>query len=73
MIAFDKKRAFKVDKATCYAGRALERVRDKDRAEAKAAKKPDGWDAGLHYFVVPHDADNHHQQNNDAEEASRGN
>lgn len=70
-IAFDKARVFKVDKATCYAGRALERVRDKDRADAKEAKRPDGWDAGLHYFVVPHDDENH-QHNNDDQEASRG-
>jgi len=56
-VAYDKTRAFKVDKFTCYAGRALEQVRAKEHKAAEDTKRPDGWDDGVHYYVVPHDDD----------------
>lgn len=54
-VAHDKTRVFKVDTYTCQAGKAMAKV-SRDAAEkAKQSKKPDGWNDGLHYYVVPVD------------------
>ena len=50
-------RPFKVDKFTCYAGRALQQTRDAEAEQAKRDKRPDSWSHGVHYYVVPHDTD----------------
>lgn len=56
-FSHNKKQAFKVDKFTCYAGRALAQVRGAEYAKAETEKRPDGWDSGLHFYVIPHDED----------------
>lgn len=38
---------------TCDAGRALAQKRRMDAEEAKEMGKPDGWNDGLHYYVIP--------------------
>ena len=54
-VAYDGKRAFKVDKFICYAERAKQQVMAREREDAQQSKRPEGWDYGLHYYVVPHD------------------
>lgn len=55
-IAYDKTRAFKVDKATCYAGRAKAQVERKWQDEHE--NSPEGWADGVYHYVTPHDNDN---------------
>ena len=52
-IAYDKKQAFMVDHSTCQAGRALDRVRREQAADAEKSKLPAGWADGRHYYVTP--------------------
>lgn len=56
-IAYDKGRAFKVDFQVCQAGRAMDQVRRMHKEEAERQKKPDGWDDGRRYYVMPVDND----------------
>ena len=56
-VAYDPDRVFVVDDFTCYAGRALEKVKRQRKEAAEAAKKPDGHDDGVHVYVRPHDPD----------------
>lgn len=51
--AYDPKQPYKVSSFTCNAGRAIAIVRKRDEDEAKRAKKPEGWNAGLHYYAEP--------------------
>lgn len=51
--AYSGKQAYKVDSFTCSAGRALDRVRRQKRDDAEKSNRPDGWDDGLHYYVIP--------------------
>lgn len=44
-----KKQAFKVDHFVCYAGQAIEVLKDMHREE----HKDDAWFRGRHYFAVP--------------------
>lgn len=43
---------YRVHKAVCQAGAAIERIRRKDREKDHPAE---GWDDGLHYYAVPAD------------------
>lgn len=54
-VARDKTRVFVVDEFTCYAGRALEQVREQRRKEAEALNRPEQH--GHHLHVRPHDPD----------------
>lgn len=56
-VAHDPKQPFLVDKFTCYASRAIDRVRRKAADEAQRLKKDDGWDAGTHYYALPHETE----------------
>jgi hypothetical protein len=49
-----KEQPFAVETFTCHAGRAIQQARRKANADAKAAKKPDGWDDGIYYLARPH-------------------
>lgn len=51
--AYDKTKAFKVDRLVCQAGRARQRVQREAyrQAESQQAAHPEGWDDGL-YFIV---------------------
>lgn len=49
--AGDKDRAFRVQKFTCHARRAIEQLRQKEADQAEREKRPEGWDVGLTYFV----------------------
>lgn len=51
--AYDPKQIYKVDSFTCVAGRALAIARKRDEDQAKRDKKPEGWDAGRHYYAEP--------------------
>ena len=54
-VARDKSQVFVVDDFTCYAGRALEQVTEKQRREAEAKDLPPKH--GHHLYVRPHDPD----------------
>lgn len=54
-VAYDPEQAFKVDKFTCYAGRAKARVERQWRDEHKDSS--DSYADGVHHYVVPHDTD----------------
>jgi hypothetical protein len=56
--AYDKKQAYTVHHFTCQAGRAIDLVRHREAEEADRLNKPDGWNAGRHYYVEPVEADN---------------
>lgn len=43
--------AFIVDTEKCFAARAVEQVKRKNREDAERRKLPEGWDDGLHYFA----------------------
>lgn len=51
--AYDPKQAYTVRHFTCQAARAMDVVRRKDDEEAKRLQKPEGWNAGRHYYVEP--------------------
>jgi hypothetical protein len=50
--ARDPKRAFEIATWKCGAQRAIELTKAKDAEQAKKTNRPDGWDAGLHYYVA---------------------
>lgn len=52
-VAHDPTQPFRVDTFTCYAERALAMVRRRASEEHKSDRQ--GWDDGLHYYVVPHE------------------
>lgn len=54
-VSRDKTRAFVVDDFTCYAGRALEQVREQKRQQAEALNLPQKH--GQHFYVRAHDPD----------------
>lgn len=56
-VAADPAQAFRVDVATCYAGRAKAREDRRRRQEAKDKNKPEGWDDGQHLIVSPVELD----------------
>lgn len=56
-VAADPEQAFKVEVATCYAGRAKAREERRRKADAKEQNKREGWDDGQHLVVVPVDLD----------------
>lgn len=51
-VAYEE-RPFKVDKFTCYAGRAKAQVERKWREDNE--NSPDGYADGVHHYVIPHD------------------
>jgi hypothetical protein len=51
--AHSKDQFFIVEEETCYARRAIEKVRTKKRDDAIRAKKGEGWDAGLKLYARP--------------------
>jgi hypothetical protein len=55
--SMDNKTFYRVHKVTCYAARAVERIRRHDAAEAEKHEDAEGWDDGVHYYPVPADAD----------------
>lgn len=57
-VAADPEQAFRVDVATCYAGRARAREERRRRENAKHENRPEGWDDGQHLVVSPADLDN---------------
>jgi hypothetical protein len=54
-VSRNKDQVFVVDDFTCYAARALEQVREQQRAEAEAKQLPPRH--GNHLYVRPHDPD----------------
>ena len=50
-VAHDPSQPFRVDKFTCYAKRAKERVERDWRDQHKDA--PDGWGDGVYHYVFP--------------------
>lgn len=52
--AEDAERAFRIDKRTCYARRAIEKVRRQEADRAEATNQTDGWNDGLTYYVSDH-------------------
>lgn len=54
-VSADPEQAFRVDVATCYAGRARAQEDRRRRDDAKKHNKPEGWDDGQHLVVSPVD------------------
>lgn len=58
-IAHDPNSLFFADDFVCYAGKFVAQVERKTRAAAEVAKKPDGWDDGMHWWVAEYDPKRH--------------
>lgn len=54
-LARDPDQIFMVDDFTCFAERALEKVRSAKYDQAERENWPKKWDAGKHFYVRPYD------------------